>query len=134
AAIVRVCRHLGGVPLSLELDAARIRSLNPADLSARMAGHLELLSPIGADAGRHSSLRAVLDWSYQLLTPTERRMLDRLSVFSGSFDLSAAEAVGSGDGIERHDVIDLLASLVDASMITVGATEGRVRYSLLETV
>ena len=102
AAIVGVCRHLDGLPLSLELAAARIRSLNPADLSARMAGHLELLSPTGPDAGRHSTLRGVLDWSYNLLTPTQRRLFDRLSVFSGSFDLSAAEEVGSGDGVEAR--------------------------------
>ena len=134
AAIVGVCRHLDGLPLSLELAAARIRSLNPADLSARMAGHLDLLSPTGPDAGRHSTLRGVLDWSYDLLTPTQRRLFDRLSVFSGTFDLAAAEAVGSGDGIDRGQVVDLLTSLVDASMVTVGATEGRVRYSLLETL
>ena len=134
AAIVGVCRHLDGLPLSLELAAARMRSLNPADLSARMADHLDLLSPTGADAGRHSTLRGVLDWSYDLLTPTQRRLFDRLSVFSGSFDLSAAEAVGSGDGIEGGQMVDLLASLVDASMINVGATEGRIRYSLLETL
>jgi predicted ATPase/DNA-binding SARP family transcriptional activator len=134
AAIVDVCRHLDGLPLSLELAAARIRSLNPADLSARMAGHLELLSPGGPDGGRHSTLRGVLDWSYNLLTPTQRRLFDRLSVFSGSFDLSAAEEVGTGDGIECGQVVELLAALVDASMITVGATEGRVRYSLLETL
>jgi predicted ATPase/DNA-binding SARP family transcriptional activator len=134
AAIVEVCRNLDGLPLSLELAAARIRSLNPVDLAARMAGRLDLLSPADADAGRHSTLRAVLDWSYNLLTPTQRRLFDRLSVFSGSFDLSAAEAVGSGDGIGRGQLVDLLASLVDASMITVGATDGRVRYSLLETL
>ena len=90
--------------------------------------------PADADAGRHSTLRAVLDWSYNLLTPTQRRLFDRLSVFSGSFDLAAAEAVGSGDGIGRGQLVDLLASLVDASMISVGATNGRVRYSLLETL
>ena len=134
AAIVDVCRNLDGLPLSLELAAARIRSLNPVDLAARMAARLDLLSPADADAGRHSTLRAVLDWSYNLLTPTQRRLFDRLSVFSGSFDLAAAEAVGSGDGIGRGQLVDLLASLVDASMISVGATDGRVRYSLLETL
>ncbi len=134
AAIIGVCRRLDGLPLSLELAAARIRSLNPADLSARMAGLVDLLSPAGADAGRHGTLRAVLDWSYDVLTTTQRRLFDRLSVFSGSFDLAAAEEVGSSSGIERGRVIDLLASLVDASMVNVGATEGRVRYSLLETV
>ena len=134
AAIVGVCRHLDGLPLSLELAAARIRSLNPADLAARMTGRLDLVSSTGADAGRHSTLRGVLDWSYDLLTPTQRRLFDRLSMFSGGFDLSAAEEVCSGGGIQRDEVVDLLASLVDASMITIGGTEGRVRYSLLETL
>ncbi|WP_426567032.1 AfsR/SARP family transcriptional regulator [Angustibacter sp. McL0619] len=134
AAIVAVCRQLDGLPLSLELAAARIRSLNPVDLSARMAGRLDLLSPADADTGRHGTLRAVLDWSYNLLTPSQRRLFDRMSVFSGSFDLAAAERVGSGGGIAGSNVIDLLAALVDASMITVGATGGRVRYSLLETL
>ncbi len=134
AAIVGVCHHLGGLPLSLELAAARIRALNPVDLSARMADHLELLSPTNRDAGRHGTLRGVLDWSYDLLTPTQQRLFDRLSVFSGGFDLAAAEEVGSGDGIDGGQVVDLLASLVDASMITVGTTEGRVRYTLLETL
>jgi predicted ATPase/DNA-binding SARP family transcriptional activator len=134
AAIVGVCRDLDGLPLALELAAARIRSLNPVDLSARVAGHLELLSTPGHDEGRHSTLRGVLDWSYHLLTPTQRRLFDRLSVFSGGFDLSAAEEVGSGDGIDGGQVVDLLATLVDASMVTVGTTEGRARYSLLETL
>ena len=91
AAIVGVCRRLDGLPLSLELAAARIRSLNPADLSARMSGRLDLMSSTGADAGRHGTLRGVLDWSYDLLTPTQRRLFDRLSMFSGGLDLSAAE-------------------------------------------
>ena len=134
AAIVGVCRRLDGLPLSLELAAARIRSLNPADLAARMGDRLDLLSPDEADPGRHGTLRAVLDWSYNLLTPSQRQLFDRLSVFSGTFDLAAAEKVGPGGDIEPGRVIDLLASLVDASMVTVGATEGRVRYSLLETL
>jgi predicted ATPase/DNA-binding SARP family transcriptional activator len=133
-AIVGVCRRLDGLPLSLELAAARIRSLNPADLAARMAGRLDLLSPAEADRGRHGSLRAVLDWSYNLLTPSQRHLFDRLAVFSGSFDLAAAERIGPGGDIEPGRVMDLLASLVDASMVTVGGTEGRIRYSLLETM
>jgi predicted ATPase len=133
-AIADVCRQLDGLPLSIELAAARIRSLNPVDLSARMVGRLDLLSPADAGTGRHGTLRAVLDWSYNLLTPAQQRLFDRMSVFSGSFDLAAAEKVGSGGGIEAGQVIDLLADLVDASMLTVGATDGNVRYSLLETL
>ena len=72
-------------------------------------------------SGRHSTLRAVLDWSYELLGGAHRQLFDRLSVFAGAFDLAAAEAVGAGGGIQQHQVVDLLTSLADASMITVGA-------------
>ena len=112
----------------LATSRARIRSRNPVDLAARMAARLDLLRRQNA-----STLRAVLDWSYNLLKPTQRRLFDRLSVFSGSFDLAAAEAVGSVTASARQ-LVHLLASLVDASMISVGATDGRVRYSLLETL
>ena len=129
-----ICRHLDGLPLALELAAARMRSLNPADISDRMRSDLDLLSSGDEQSDRHGSLRAVLDWSYGLLTTEQRQLFDRLSVFAGSFDLAAAEEVCAGRGIERSRVVDLLTSLVDASMIAVGGTEGAIRYSLLETL
>ena len=131
--ISSICRHLDGLPLALELAAARMRSLNPADISDRTRSDLDLLSS-GEPSGRHGSLRTVLDWSYGLLGADHRQLFDRLSVFAGSFDLAAAEAVCAGRGIERNRVVDLLTSLADASMIGIGGTKGAVRYSLLETL
>jgi predicted ATPase len=132
--IADICRHVDGLPLALELAAARMRSLNPADIAERVRTHLDLLSSDGVNSGRHGTLRTVLDWSYGLLGDDARQLFDRMSVFAGSFDLAAAEVVCSGRGIERRQVVDLVTSLVDASMITVGGTEGAVRYSLLETL
>jgi len=129
-----ICRHLDGLPLALELAAARMRSLNPADISDRTRSDLDLVSSAGEPSGRHGSLRTVLDWSYGLLGADQRQLFDRLSVFAGSFDLAAAEAVCAGRGIERNRVVELLTSLVDASMVGVGGTEGAVRYALLETL
>jgi predicted ATPase/DNA-binding SARP family transcriptional activator len=134
AKIVDICRELDGLPLALELAAARIRSLNPTDLLDRMPTRLDLRSPVDHQAGRHATLRTVVDWSYELLSPVQRRLFDRLSVFAGGFDLTAVEAVCCGGGVERDDIVDLLTALVDASMVTVGSTADRVRYSLLETL
>ena len=129
-----ICRRLDGLPLALELAAARMRSLNPADISDRMRSGLDLLSSGGEQSGRHGSLRTVLDWSYGLLGAEQRQLFDRLSVFAGSFDVAAAEAVCAGRGIERNRVVDLLTALADASMVGVGGTGGAVRYTLLETL
>ena len=134
ADIVNICRRLDGLPLALELAAARMRSLNPADISDRVRTRLDLLELAHDHPGRHSTLRAVLDWSYGLLATGQQRLFGRLSVFAGDFDLDAVHAVCSGRGIERHQVVDLLTGLVDASMITVGPTEGTIRYMMLETV
>ena len=129
-----ICRHLDGLPLALELAAARMRSLNPTDISDRIRSDLDLLSSGSEQSGRHGSLRTVLDWSYGLLGAEQQQLFDRLSVFAGSFNLAAAEAVCGGRGIEQNRVVDLLTSLVDASMVAVGGTEGAVRYLLLETL
>ena len=132
--VAEICRELDGLPLALELAAARLRSLNPTDLLERMRTRLDLLSPAADHPGRHATLRAVLDWSYELLPPVQQRLFDRLSVFAGGFDLNAVEAVCCGGGVARADVVDLLTSLVDASMVTVGPTADRVRYTMLETL
>jgi predicted ATPase len=134
AHIADICRALDGLPLAIELAAARVRSLNPADLAGRMRDRIDLLSSPAHARDRHGTLRAVLDWSYGLLRPEQRRLFSRLSVFAGTFDLTAAEAICSGPGTERRDVLDLLAALVETSMMNIGATDGTVRYSLLETV
>ena len=99
--VAEICRQLDGLPLALELAAARLRSLNPTDLLDRMRTRLDLLSPTADHRGRHATLRAVLDWSYELLTPVQQRLFDRLSVFAGGFDLAAVEEVCSGGGVAR---------------------------------
>jgi predicted ATPase len=137
AHIGEVCRRLDGLPLSLELAAARIRSLNPADLAARIGDPFRLLvAPRSTVAPRHRTLRSVVDWSYALLTPAEQRLLARLSVFVGGFTLAAAEQVGADDEQVCADdgLVDLLAALVDNSLVTVGSTAGQVRYAMLETL
>ena len=134
ANVAEICRQLDGLPLALELAAARLRSLNPTDLLDRMRTRLDLLSPTADHAGRHATLRAVLDWSYELLPTVQQRLFDRLSVFAGGFDLAAVEEVCCGGGVAREDVVDLLTSLVDASMVTVGPAANRVRYTMLETL
>ena len=83
---------------------------------------------------RHQTLRSTIDWSYDLLTPTERQALRRLSVFAGGCDLAAAEAVLSGDELDAADVVDVLGQLVDKSLVVVDDNDGGVRYRLLETI
>jgi predicted ATPase len=128
--VTAICRALDGLPLAVELAAARIRALNPADLAARMGDRLALLTgPRSAPVARHRTLRSVLDWSYALLNPAEQRLLARLSVFAGGWTPAAAERVCAGDG-----VLDGLSALVDASLIGVGPARGETRYTMLETV
>ena len=109
----RICRLVAGVPLAIELAARWVRSVTPAVIADRLAGGLDLLATNAPDVERrHQSLRAVIDWSWQLLTDDERRLLARLSVFRGGFDLDAAEVAGA--------TLPLLAGLVDQSLVAVG--------------
>ena len=97
AAVAEICRRLDGVPLAIELAAARMPSMTPAEVVERLSSRFHLLrSSRRISAERHRTLRAVVDWSYELLDPLERRVFDRLSVFAGAFSLPAAEAV-AGD-------------------------------------
>jgi predicted ATPase/DNA-binding SARP family transcriptional activator len=134
-AVAVLCRRLDGIPLAIELAAARVRSLSPEDLVSRLDQRFTLLTR-GSRAAleRHQTLRSTIDWSYDLLTPTERRALDRLSVFAGGCDLAAAAAVLPGGDLEALDVIDVLGQLVDKSLVVVDDTDGGVRYRLLETI
>lgn len=134
AAVGLICRRLEGIPLALELAAARIRALSPERIAEQLSDRFRLLT--GGVRGvlpRQRTLEASVDWSYQLLTEDERRLLHRLSVFTGSFGLEAAEEVGSGGGIDRYAVLDLLGRLVERSLVQVeeGADN---RYRLLETI
>lgn len=133
ATIQAVCRRLDGVPLAIELAAARVKTMDPADLLARMDDSFRLLT--GAKRGaieRHRTLRATMLWSYDLLSDNERRLFRRLAVFSGPFDLLAAERVVADELLQPTDVSVLIGDLVDRSMCTVGSgTTGR-RFRLLE--
>jgi predicted ATPase/DNA-binding CsgD family transcriptional regulator len=133
AAIADVCSRLDGMPLAIELAAARSPTLGPAQLAARLEGHPGLLTAGAARPGRHRSLEALVSWSYELLNDTERCLLNRLSVLRGGFELDVAEQVAGGEPLSREAVAGLLASLADKSLVQVkdGAV---ISYSLLETV
>jgi predicted ATPase/class 3 adenylate cyclase/DNA-binding winged helix-turn-helix (wHTH) protein len=135
AAVGVLCRRLDGIPLAIELAAARVRSLSPEDLASRLDQRFELLTR-GSRAApdRHQTLRSTIDWSYDLLTPTERRGLERLSVFAGGCDLAAAEAVLPDDDLDAADVVEVLAQLVDKSLVVADDAAGVLRYRLLETI
>jgi predicted ATPase/class 3 adenylate cyclase len=132
-AIVEICRQLDGIPLALELAAARVRVLSVEQIAARVNDRFRLLTTGDRTAlPRQQTLRAMIDWSYDLLTEKERMLLRRLAVFAGGWTLEAAESIGSGGGVEQSQVLDLLTDLVDKSLVMVDAEGGR--YRLLETV
>ena len=128
-AVAEICRRLDGIPLAIELAAARVRVLTPEQMTARLADRFSILSG-GArtTVARHRTLRAAIDWSFTLLNESEQRLLAQLSVFRGSFSLEAVEAVCAGP------VLDLLSGLVDKSLVVANSRRGAVRYSLLETI
>jgi predicted ATPase/DNA-binding SARP family transcriptional activator len=132
-AVSRICRALDGSPLAIELAAARLRALTPAQVADRLDDRFGLLRSGSRSAlPRHQTLRAVVDWSWELLTAAERAVLRRLSVFSGGATPGAAEQVCQPGG-DPPGVIDVIASLVDKSLV-VAVGEAEVRYLLLETV
>jgi non-specific serine/threonine protein kinase len=133
--VAAVCHRLDGIPLALELAAARVRVLSVDEIAAHLDDRFRLLVGGSRTApSRQQTLRALLDWSYELLNAQERILLHRLSVFAGGWRLRAAEAICSGEGIEDREVLDLLTSLVDKSLVFVEEREGETRYRLLETV
>jgi predicted ATPase/class 3 adenylate cyclase len=134
-AVGELCRRLDGIPLAIELAAARVRSMSPDDLVARLDQRFKLLTKGSRAAlARQQTLRATIDWSYDLLDPTERLVLDRMSVFAGGCDLAAAEAVLAGDDLDAFEVDDVLGQLVDKSLVVADDTDQGVRYRLLETI
>jgi predicted ATPase/class 3 adenylate cyclase len=135
-AVALLCRRLDGIPLAIELAAARVRSLTPDDIVERLDQRFQLLARGGRAAlERHQTLRNTIDWSYQLLDDRERVALDRISVFAGGCDLDAAESVLAGDVLEGFDVADVLGHLVDKSLVLAEPdTHGRLRYRLLEMI
>ena len=133
--VVSICRRLDGMPLAIELAAARLRSLSLASLHDRLDQRFRLLTGGSRSAlPRQQTLRATVEWSFSLLNGPERSVLQRLSVFAEGFDLEAAESVcGLGD-LDVFDVTDLLGSLVDKSLVVAEPTGAGVRYRLLETI
>ncbi|MFZ0665951.1 MAG: adenylate/guanylate cyclase domain-containing protein [Acidimicrobiales bacterium] len=133
--ISSVCRRLDGMPLAIELAVARLRSLSLADLNNRLDRRFQLLTGGSRSAlPRHQTLRGVVDWSYDMLTEPERVLLRRLSVFSGGFELDAAENVCGFGALEEFDVTVLLGGLVDRSLVVADASSLAIRYRLLETI
>ena len=133
AAVADICRRLDGIPLALELAAARARSLSVESIAARLGDRFTLL--VGGDRTalpRQQTLRALIDWSHELLTDRERVLFRRLAVFAGGFTLELATAIGQGDGVTAMDVPILITSLVEKSLVEFDA-EGE-RYRLLDTV
>ena len=134
-AIVQICTRLDGIPLAIELAAARLRALSVEQIADRIEDRFRLLtSGSRTSLPRQQTLRALIDWSYNLLTEEERKLFQRLAVFSGGWTLEAAEATCSGEGIGEFDLLDLLAHLVDRSLVVVEEPEGLPRYRLLETI
>ncbi|NEE03642.1 AfsR/SARP family transcriptional regulator [Phytoactinopolyspora halotolerans] len=136
-AVLEICRRLDGMPLAIELAAARVRVLAPEQIAARLDDRFRLLTNGGRTAlGRHQTLRAVVEWSWDLLDVPERILLRRLSVFSGGASLDAVESVCAGAGLAAADVLDTLAALVGKSLVEAVScgSGGEVRYRLLETV
>jgi hypothetical protein len=133
--VAAVCRRLDGVALAIELAAARVPAMTPGELLGRLDRRFRLLSGGGRVAiERQRTLRATIDWSYDLLGEPERRLLNRLSVFAGGFTLEAAEAVCAGSPVDVEDVFDLLAGLVARSLVDATASGATTRYRLLETI
>jgi len=133
AAVATLCQRLDGIPLALELAAARMRSLPVETIAARLQDRLRLLTKGDQTAlPRQQTLRASIDWSYDLLAQRERAVFRRLAVFAGGWSLDAAEAVGAGDDIDASDVIDLMTQLVEKSLVLLDPAAGR--YRMLETV
>jgi predicted ATPase/DNA-binding CsgD family transcriptional regulator len=135
AAVAAVCVRLDGIPLALELAAARLGSLSVPEIGSRLDQRFRLLTGGSRTAlPRHQTLRALIDWSYDLLNPGERILLDRLSVFAGGWTLAAAEAVTAAGDAGEWQVLDHLAALVDKSLVQADESRGATSYRLLETV
>ena len=134
-AIAQICRRLDGMPLAIEFAAARVRMLSPDQIAARLDDRFRLLTAARRQIlPRQQTLRATMDWSYDLLSEPEQALLRRLSVFAGGWPFEAAEAVCAGDGVAAPAILDLLTQLVDKSLVIAETYGGEARYRLLETV
>ena len=134
-AVAEICRRLDGIALAVELAAARVTIMSPLDIAARLDQRFQLLTGgRRTAAGRHQTLRAAIEWSYEILDPKERLLFERLGVFPGSFDAEAVAEVATGDGVEAWDVLEAGAGLVAKSMMVADEASGGTRYQMLETL
>jgi predicted ATPase/class 3 adenylate cyclase len=134
-ALTRLCRRLDGLPLAIELAAARARSLPPAEILAHLDRRFRLLTGGRRTAvKRQQTLQNAIDWSYDLLESDEQALLRRLGVFAGSFDLTAVESIATGDGVDPLDVTDLVDRLVEKSLVVADTSGTSARYQLFETI
>jgi predicted ATPase/DNA-binding SARP family transcriptional activator len=134
-AVAQICRRLDGIPLAIELAAARVKVLPAEDIAARLDDRFNLLTTGSRSAlPRQQTLRALIDWSYDLLSPEEKTLFRRLAVFHGGRTLEAVEEVCSGDGIPKEQVLDLVARLVDKSLLLTEEQNGTIVYRMLDTI
>jgi predicted ATPase/class 3 adenylate cyclase/DNA-binding CsgD family transcriptional regulator len=134
-AVAQICHDLDGIPLAIELAAARVRMMAPPQIARALSDRFHLLTGgTRTVMPRHQTLQASIDWSHELLSDGERTLLRRLSVFAAGWTLDATEQVCPGDGINRYDVLDLLTGLIDKSLVTTNEHGPETRYRLLETV
>ena len=133
--VARLCRQLDGIPLAIELAVVWLRALSLQQIEERLSKRYGLLTrgPRSAPE-RHRTLRALVDWSYGLCSPAEQRVWARASVFAGGFGLAAIEYVGEGDGVASHEILDVIQSLVEKSILIPDEFDGAVRYRILETL
>jgi len=130
-----ICRRLDGIPLAIELAAARVRVLSVKEIADHLEDCFQILTGGSKTAlPRHQTMQAAIDWSYKLLSEEERTLFRRLAVFAGGWTLEAAERVCSGDGVDDSKVLDLLTHLVEKSLVQVEKRHGQARYRFLETV
>src|SRR5579862_8449512 len=132
--VAEICRRLDGIPLAIELAAARVKVLSIPNLAQRLNERFKILTGGSRSAlPRQKTLVALIDWSYDLLTPQEQTLFTRLGIFAGGFTLDAATAICTGDGIEELDALDLVASLTDKSLVVADTAGEQERYRLLES-
>jgi predicted ATPase/Tfp pilus assembly protein PilF len=135
ATLASICYRLDGIPLAIELAAARVRLLSVEEINHKLDQRFRLLTGGSRTAlPRQQTLRSLIDWSYNLLHDAEQLLLQRLSVFAGGWTLAAAEQICAGEGVEDWEALDLLTSLADKSLVVVEQNDGHSRYRLLETV
>jgi predicted ATPase/DNA-binding winged helix-turn-helix (wHTH) protein len=133
AVVAELCIHLAGIPLAIELAAARVRALSVEQILARIGDRFGLLASGSATVRRQQTLRATLDWSFDLLAEEDRAVLRRIGVFAGGFTLDAAVAVAGNDALDEYAIVDVLGRLVARSLLNADTAEPRTRYQLLET-